>query len=138
MAKLKGLAALKAAGAVRDGTLRSVEITWKNDEGEEYTFDVLIKPMAFGMALELQADDNPNKMAAALSSLVMFVGEDGKPVSLDYDTAMNLHPGLGWEIVKAVNVRNEPPKNSAPPTSSSANSSSQESAAEASQNSSGT
>lgn len=123
MTKLKGLAALKAAGAVRDGTPKKVEVTWKNDDGEEFTFDVLVKPMAFGTALELQADDSPNKLAAVLSSLVEFEGEDGKPVPLDYDTAMNLHPGLGWQIVKAVNARNEPPKNSPPPTNFSANSS---------------
>lgn len=133
MAKLKGLAALKAAGAVRDGTPKKVEVTWKNDEGEEFTFDVLVKPMAFGTALELQADDSPNKMAAVLSSLVLLEDDDGKPVPLDYDTALNLHPALGWQIVKAVNSRNEPPKNSVPPTSSSANSSLPELAAEPSQ-----
>lgn len=133
MAKLKGLAALKAAGAVRDGTPKKVEVTWKNDEGQDHTFDVWVKPMAFGTALDLQADDSPNKMAKVLSSLVLLEDDDGKTVPLDYDTALNLHPALGWQIVKAVNSRNEPPKNSAPPTSSSANSSSQESAADQSQ-----
>lgn len=133
MGKLKGLAALKAAGAVRDGTPKKVEVTWKNDDGDEHTFDVWVKPMAFGTALELQADDSPNKLAAVLSSLVQLEGEDGKPMPLDYDTALNLHPGLGWQIVKAVNSRNEPPKNSQPPTSSSANLSLPESAAEPSQ-----
>lgn len=133
MGKLKGLAALKAAGAVRDGTPKKVEVTWKNDDGDEHTFDVWVKPMAFGTALELQADDSPNKLAVVLSSLVQLEGEDGKPMPLDYDTALNLHPGLGWQIVKAVNSRNEPPKNSQPPTSSSASSSLPELAAEPSQ-----
>lgn len=133
MAKLKGLAALKAAGAIRGGDPKKVEITWKNDEGEEHAFDVWIKPMAFGTALDLQKDDSPNKMAAALATLVMLEDESGKRVPLDYDTAMNLHPGLGWEIVKAVNGSGEAPKNSQPPTNSSANSSSTESAAAPSQ-----
>lgn len=133
MAKLKGLAALKAAGAIRGGDPRKVEVTWKNDDGVEHTFDVWIKPMAFGTALELQKDDSPNKMAAALASLVLLEDEGGNRVQLDYDTAMALHPGLGWEIVKAVNDSNAGPKNSQPPTNSSANSSSTESAAAPSQ-----
>lgn len=133
MAKLKGLAALKAAGAVRDTTPKKVEVSWTNDAGEEHTFDVWVRPMAFGTALEMQADATPSKLATALSSLVQIEGEGGKLVPLDYETALSLHPGLGWQIVQAVNARNEPPKNSAPPTSSSASSSDQVSAAEPSQ-----
>lgn len=133
MAKLKGIAALKAAGAIRGGDPKKVEITWTNDEGEENTFDVWIKPMAFGTALELQQDDSPNKMAAALASLVMLEDEGGKRVPLDYETALCLHPGIGWEIVKAVNAGNAGPKNSQPPTNSSASSSLMESAAKPSQ-----
>lgn len=133
MAKLKGMAALKAAGAIRGGEPKPREVTWTNDAGEVHTFDVWIKPMAFGAFLDLQKDNSPNKMAAALASLVLLEDESGARVPLDYETAMTLHPGLGLEIVKALNESNAGPKNSQPPTNSSANSSSTESAAEPSQ-----
>lgn len=115
MTKAKGLAALKAAGALLGEEPRKVEISWKNDAGEQHEFDMWIRPMSFGAALELREDSSPNKIASALASLVLLEDEEGNRVPLGYDTARGLHPGLGWEILKAIN--GTAAKNSLPPTS---------------------
>lgn len=133
MKKVKGLAGLKSAGAIRPAGPLPETIEWTNDEGDAFSIDVHVKPMAFGLALDLEADDSPDKRAAAIGQMVL-IEEKGKLVPLGAENARALHPTLGWELLKAINrAVGGGAKNSRPPTSSSANSSSTESAAEPSQ-----
>lgn len=115
MGQTKGLAALKAAGAILGDEPRKVPITWENDDGVKHTFDIWVRPMSFGTAIELRDSAGANKIAQALGSLVMLEGDGGKLEPLGYDAAVGLHPGLGWELLKAVN--GDSGKNSPPPTS---------------------
>lgn len=115
MGQPKGLAALKAAGAILGDEPRKVQVVWKNDDGVEHSFDIWVRPMAFGTALELRESGGSNKIAQALGSLVLLEGDDGALAPLGYDAAVGLHPGLGWELLKAVN--GDGGKNSPPPTS---------------------
>lgn len=133
MKKLKGLAGMKSAGAIRDLAPVMQTIEWKGDDGEDYSIDVYVKPMAFGMAMDLQMDDSPDKRAAAIGQMIL-VEEGGKLVPLGTENARALNSQLGFKLLTAINqaMRGEA-KNSQPPTNSSANSSSTESAAEPSQ-----
>lgn len=133
MAKIKGIAALRAAGGLRELDPVKVEVDWKNDEGEDFTFDVWIKPMAFGTSLDLQKFDDPKNLASAIAAFVLMEDEFGNQMPIDFETARSFHAGLGLALIGAFNKVNTPRKNSQPPTNSSANSSSTESAAEPSQ-----
>ncbi|PZP90645.1 MAG: hypothetical protein DI587_38055 [Variovorax paradoxus] len=133
MKKLKGLAGMKSAGAIRDLAPVMQTIDWKGDDGEDYVIDVYVKPMAFGMAMDLQLDDSPDKRAAAIGQMIL-VEEGGKLVALGAENARALNSQLGFKLLVAINqAMGGEAKNSRPPTNSSANSSSTASAAEPSQ-----
>ncbi|KQP37556.1 hypothetical protein ASF44_14515 [Pseudorhodoferax sp. Leaf274] len=124
---------MKSAGAIRDLAPVMKTIDWRGDDGEDYSIDVHVKPMAFGMAMDLQLEDSPDKRAAAIGQMIL-VEEAGKLVPLGTDNARALNSQLGFKLLTAINqAMAGEAKNSRPRKSSSANSSSTESAAEPSQ-----
>lgn len=96
------LDALKKAGALLGDDPVKRQVQWTNGAGEDYTFDVWIKPMSFGMALDLNEKADRQQIAAALSALVMFEDDKGKRVPLEYEDALNLDPSFGLAILQVV------------------------------------
>lgn len=134
MKKVTGLAGLKSAGAIRSAEPIKESIEWLGDDGETYSIDVYVKPMAFGLALDIETDDSPDRKSAAIGQMILVEEGGGKLVPLGADNARALSPKLGYELLKAINrATGGGPKNSQPLTSFSANSSSTESAAQPSQ-----
>ena len=103
MAALKGIASLKAAGALLGDEPRKESVEWESPEGEKFTFEVYIKPMSFGVSLLLQETNDRQSIANALAQLVMLEGEDGALEPLQYDVAMSLHPSFAWAIASVLN-----------------------------------
>lgn len=132
--KLKGLAALKAAGAIRSNDPVAEVVKWTNRAGEEFEFEVHFAQLDFGTAMDMQSDENQDRKAAFIGRVVLVEDEAGALVPLGAENARRLDPRLGFALVSAFNRLNSvEPKNSQPPTSSSANSSEEESAATPSQ-----
>lgn len=100
--QLSSLAELKAAGAVLGDGPKPVTVKWANDTGEEFSFNILVKPMSFGASLDLSGEEDRKSIAEAISALVLLDDGNGGHVSLSYDDAIALHPHLGWSIFEAI------------------------------------
>lgn len=96
------LKALKKAGALLGDDPVKRQVNWTNPAGEDYTFDVWVKPMSFGMALDLNEKSDRQQIASALSALVLFEDDDGARVPLEYEDALNLDPSFGLAILQVV------------------------------------
>lgn len=126
------LSQLSKAGAIRSSAPVKQTIEWVNDDGDTFEFDVWIKPMSFGDAIDIQSASPNEAIVLTLAACVLLDDGQGNTVPMDAETARSLHPSLGWKLAMAVNGLREDrgeAKNSQPPTSFSANSSSQASAA---------
>jgi len=117
MRKLKGLEALREAGAIRGSDPRKITVEWDDESGEALAVDVWVKPMSFGTALDINEGADRKQLASAIASLVMLEGEDGNPTPMDYKTALTLAPSFAWALLKAVNGAIDPKKKSQPSTS---------------------
>ena len=99
---LSSLAALKAAGAVLGDAPKPVTVKWANDVGEEFSFNILVRPMSFGASLDFSGKKDRKSIAEAISALVLLDDGNGGHVSLSYDDAIALHPRLGWSIFEVI------------------------------------
>jgi hypothetical protein len=121
------------------------EITWTriNEQGEEVTdtFDVFVKPLAYGdyeqLFKEPKKDESAEEQAerkslnCQLIVLSIRLGENADE-SFTYDEAYQLHSGLANAFINKISrVNGRTKKSSAPTTSSGTSLSSAESAAEA-------
>lgn len=96
------LNALKKAGALLGDDPVKKQVEWTNPNGEQFKFDVWVKPMSFGMALDLNEKSDRQQVASALSALVLFEDDDGNRVPLEYEDALNLDPSFGLAILEVV------------------------------------
>ncbi|MBN3471303.1 hypothetical protein G0D98_23055 [Pseudomonas savastanoi pv. phaseolicola] len=109
------LAELKKKGGVLAAGLVAKPIEWKhtNYKGKEVIdkFTVHIRRHAFGVMEQMfnGGEDDKFRNARYLSASVCL-GEEGVD-DLPFDDAVNLDPGLGVELLKAVNEVNSTAKN---------------------------
>ena len=96
------LDALKKAGALLGGEPVKRRVEWTNRDGDQFSFDVWVKPMSFGMALDLNEKSDRKQIASTLAALVVFEDENGKRVPLEYEDALNLDPSFGLAILEVV------------------------------------
>jgi hypothetical protein len=101
---------LRAKGAFVPSHPVKRTITWKPLEGDELTFDIHVKRLAFGdyERLFLSEQDDRSRMARALCETVKL-GDDGKE-ELTYKDAYQLEPSLARVLLDAVNEVNGGPK----------------------------
>ncbi|MDZ5601738.1 phage tail assembly chaperone family protein, TAC [Pseudomonas sp. RP23018S] len=122
------LAELKKKGGVIADALVAKKVEWTHvdEKGKEFTdkFTVHVRRHAFGVMETMFAsgDTEHYKNARYVSASVML-GEDGTE-ELPFEDAVNLHPGLGMELLKAVNEVNSPKGKKSPPRKKSGTSSS--------------
>lgn len=100
--KLKDLE--KAGGFVSaDGERKS--LTWKNREGQEFTFDIFVKRTSYGLAERIAlADDGESRGALSISECILF-GTAGE--RLTYEQAFALEPSLARVFMTAIREVNE-------------------------------
>lgn len=117
---------LKAGALVAPEPVKR-SVTWKDDAGEEYTFDVTILPRSAGAMFRgremAQGGEGREAHSIYLATFVRL-GENAEE-SFTYEEAYALKPSLFEALMlAAVEVhgkKKEPPKNSRPPRKSSAN-----------------
>jgi len=78
------------------------EVAWTRADGEQFTFNVLIRQLPYAEFEEFADAEvsNMEKMFRFLAKAVMLDGDDGL-VALGYDDAKRLNQGLAVALVEA-------------------------------------
>lgn len=97
--KLKDLE--QSGGFVSPDGVRVKGLTWKNRDGEEFTFDVIVKQASYGtMERILMAAEGRSRGAITIAECLLF-GDAGEQLS--YEQAYALDPGLARVFMTAIN-----------------------------------
>lgn len=100
--KITTLAQLTGAGALMGGEPTKALVEWENDAGDKIAFNILIKPLSFGAALDFGANPDKKTIAQAISQLILLDDGDGGHEQMSYEQALMLHPQLGWRLFEAI------------------------------------